>query len=98
MNGIIFIINVFSGQSETIAGTSGAKASVHEESPGSTGQGAGQFPVKATLRKVQQKRKPPARVRMKRRGKSSPAVWRHTGLVNPIRSNVVERHIVVREP
>ena len=59
MNGIIFIISVFSGQSETIAGTSGAKASVHEESPGSTGQGAGQFPVKATLRKVQQKRKPP---------------------------------------
>ena len=61
MNGIIFIINVFSGQSETIAGTSGAKASVHEESPGSIGQGAGQFPVKATLRKVQQKRKPPLR-------------------------------------
>ena len=28
--------------------------------------------------------------RMKRRGKSSPAVWRHTGLVNPTRSNVVE--------
>ena len=61
MSGFIFRISVFSGQSETIAGTSGAKASVHEESPGSTGQGAGQFPVKATLRKVQQKRKPPLR-------------------------------------
>ena len=44
---------MFFGQAETIAGTA------HEESPGSTGQGAGQFPVKATLRKVQQKRKPP---------------------------------------
>ena len=90
---------MFSGQSETIAGTSGAKASVHEESPGSEGQGAGQFPVKATLRKVQQKRKPPARVRMKRRGKSSPALWRLSGLVNPIRSNVEETGLtVVRGP
>ena len=35
------------------------ESTAHEESPGSTGQGAGQFPVKATLRKVQQKRKPP---------------------------------------
>ena len=61
-------------------------------------QGAGEIPVKATLRKVQQKRKPPERVRMKRRGKSSPAMWRHIGLVNPTWSNVVERHIVVREP
>ena len=71
----------------------------HEESPGSAGQDAGQLPVKATLRKVQQKRKPPARVRMKRRGKSSPALRRLSGLVNPIRSNVEETGLtVVRGP
>ena len=36
---------------------------------------------------------------MKRRGKSSPALWRLSGLVNPIRSNVEETGItVVRGP
>ena len=30
-------------------------------------------------------------VRVERRGKSSPAAWRHAGAVNSIRSNTVER-------
>ena len=31
-------------------------------------------------------------VRVERRGKSSPAAWRHVGAVNSIRSNAVEEH------
>ena len=64
---------------------------VNEESPGSIGQGCrvtpgeGNFKESATEKKTAEQS-----VRMKRRGKSSPAVWRHIGLVNPTRSNVVE--------
>ena len=50
---------MFSESAETIAGTIWLKP-VREDSPGSTGQGAGSLPVKVTLRKVQQKRKPPS--------------------------------------
>jgi len=49
-----------------------------EESPGSTGQGAGQRPAEATRGKAPQKtnrRRKPARV--KRCGKSAPRPWRH---------------------
>ena len=40
--------------------------------------------------------KPPGfyRVRMERRGKSSPAQWRHCGSVNPTRSNIRMGHYV----
>jgi len=32
-------------------------------------------------------------VRVERRGKSSPVVWRHIDAVNSIRSNAVEEHM-----
>ena len=56
-----------------------------EESPGTTGQSAGQFPVKATLRKVQQRYTAllSGGVRVERRGKSSPAAWQLVRSVNP---------------
>ena len=64
-----------------------------EESPGSTGQGCRVTPGEGNFKEsATEKKTADLSVRMKRRGKSSPAVWRHTGLVNPTRSNVVERH------
>jgi len=66
---------------------------VREESPGSIGQGCRVTPGEGDFKESATEiyRLGFAGVRLKRRGKSPPAVWRHSGYVNPTRSNAVEK-------
>ena len=58
--------------------------SAREESPGFTGQDAGEIPASANSGKVPQKKnRPHLRARVKRRGKSPPAVWATYGPGKP---------------
>ena len=62
---------------------------VYEESPGSTGQGCQLTAGGGNSKESATENIPPEKVRLKRRGKSSPAIWRHIGFVNPTRSNAM---------